>query len=60
MSKLIKAVIYYTTIIITIPLWLPIMLGLMLIFSMINWELDPANMDYYDYADDEGDTNNEM
>ena len=36
------------------------MLGLMLIFSMINWELDPANMDYYDYADDEGDTNNEM
>ena len=56
MSKLIKAVIYYTTIIITIPLWLPIMLGLMLIFSMINWELDPANMEYYN----EGDTDDEM
>ena len=57
MSKLIRAVIYYTTIILTLPLWLPIMLGLMLIFTMINWELDPSNMEYYD---DEGDTNNEM
>lgn len=60
MSKLIRAVIYYTTIIITIPLWLPIMLGLMLIFSMINWELNPANIEYYDYADDEGDYEDEM
>jgi len=58
MSKLIRAVIYYTTIILTLPLWLPIMLGLMLIFTMINWELDPSNMEYY--ADDEGDYEDEM
>jgi len=57
MSKLIRAVIYYTTIILTLPLWLPIMLGLMLIFTMINWELDPSNMEYYD---DEGDYEDEM
>jgi len=57
MSKLIRAVVYYTTIILTLPLWLPIMLGLMLIFTMINWELDPSNMEYYD---DEGDYEDEM
>jgi hypothetical protein len=28
----------------------------MLIFTMINWELDPANMEYYN----EGDTDDEM
>ena len=52
MSRLFKIVVYYTTLLVTMPVWLPIMLGLLLVFSFINWELDPVNHQNHDEGED--------
>ena len=41
---------------ITLPLWLPVMIWLFLIFTMLDWEIDPGNHQNHE----DGDNDNEM
>lgn len=52
MSKLFKAVVYYAILVVTLPVWLPIMLGLLIMFNFI------STMNHKNQND--GDTNDEM
>ena len=38
----------------TFPVWLPILLGLTLIFSGFNWKLDPVNHQNHEEGDFDG------
>ena len=41
---------------ITLPLWLPVMIWLFLLFTMLDWEVDPVNHQNHE----DGDNDNEM
>jgi hypothetical protein len=41
---------------ITLPLWLPVMIWLFLIFTLLDWEVDPINHQNHE----DGDNDNEM